>query len=285
MDSGADHHTLRAWLDWQVTLGADEAILDAPLNRYGLPDEPVRAMLNRAAPNRAAFALTPPAAPPESPPESPIEKGAALALALAAARVSAAAATDLPALAAAFAAYPHCDLRQGARTTVFADGQPTARVMIVGEAPGREEDQEGRPFVGKAGQLLDRMLAAIGLSRTAADPALAVYITNVSPWRPPANRAPEPDEIAMLLPFLERHITLANPDFIVLMGNTPCQALLGRNGITKLRGHWVTVLGKPALPMVHPAYLLRQPAAKREAWADLLALKARLTDRNQNVPD
>ena len=148
--------------------------------------------------------------------------------------------------------------------------------MIVGEAPGRDEDIEGRPFVGKAGQLLDKMLAAIGLSRTAMDPEQAVYITNVLPWRPPSNRTPEPDEIAMLLPFLERHIALADPAFVVLMGNTPCQALLGRSGITRLRGNWVEVLGRPALPMVHPAYLLRMPAAKREAWADLLALKGRL---------
>jgi uracil-DNA glycosylase len=270
MDSAADSSTVRALLEWQVALGADEAILDAPLNRYGLADEPLR-----TAPNRGALPATA-AAPP---PETPMAKGAALTLALAAARASAAAAADLAALHAAMAAYPHCDLRQGARTTVFADGQPTARVMIVGEAPGREEDVEGRPFVGKAGQLLDRMLAAIGLSRMAPDPADAVYITNVLPWRPPANRAPEPDEIAMLLPFLERHIRLVDPQFLLLMGNTPCQALLGRSGITKLRGQWVDVLGIPALPMVHPAYLLRQSAAKREAWADLLALKSRLIER------
>ena len=150
--------------------------------------------------------------------------------------------------------------------------------MIVGEAPGRQEDIAGKPFVGQAGQLLDRMLAAIDLARSADDPARAVYITNVLPWRPPSNRTPEPEEIAMMLPFVERHITLANPDFVVLMGNTPCQALLGRAGITRLRGKWVEVLGRPALPMFHPAYLLRNTAAKREAWADLLALQARLQE-------
>jgi uracil-DNA glycosylase len=268
MDSGADSSTVRALLDWQVALGADEAILDAPLNRYGLADEPVRNPPARLPAETGAVQ-----------PATRTDKNTALSLALAAARATAAAAADLAALHAAMAAYPHCDLRQGARTTVFADGLPAARVMIVGEAPGREEDVEGRPFLGKAGQLLDRMLAAIGLSRVAPDPAQAVYITNVLPWRPPANRAPEPDEIAMLLPFLERHILLVNPDLIVLMGNTPCQALLGRSGITKLRGQWVEALGIPALPMVHPAYLLRQPAAKREAWADLLALKSRLLER------
>jgi DNA polymerase len=149
-------------------------------------------------------------------------------------------------------------------------------VLILGEAPGSDEDREGRPFVGRAGQLLDRMFAAIGLSRDAADPALALYITNVMPWRPPANRDPEPAEIAMMRPFVERHIALANPEVIVVMGNTPLSALTGTKGILRARGNWTVALGKPVLPMTHPAYLLRNPAAKREAWADLLSLKARL---------
>ena len=143
--------------------------------------------------------------------------------------------------------------------------------MLVGEAPGRDEDREGRPFVGRAGQLLDRMLAAIGLSREDS-----VYITNVLPWRPPQNRDPKPEEIAMMKPFLAKHIALVDPEVLVIMGNISCQALLGKRGITRLRGNWEDALGKPALPMFHPAYLLRNPAAKREAWADLLALKARL---------
>lgn len=252
-----------ALLEWQVALGADEAIGDLPVDRYAVVAEPTRAAVAAAS---AQTFVAPDAVSP----------AAALTAAIAAARSLASGAADLPGLAAAMAAFPHCDLRQGARNLVFADGLPAARVMIVGEAPGREEDIEGRPFVGKAGQLLDRMFAAIGLSRTATDRAQAVYITNVLPWRPPSNRTPEPNEIAMLLPFLEQHIALANPDFIVLMGNTPCQALLGQTGITRMRGQWTEVLGKPALPMVHPAYLLRQPAAKREAWADLLALKVRL---------
>ncbi|MEL6682694.1 MAG: uracil-DNA glycosylase, partial [Pseudomonadota bacterium] len=170
----------------------------------------------------------------------------------------------------------HCDLKRGARNFVFCDGQPAARVMIVGEAPGREEDRAGKPFVGRAGQLLDRMLEAIDMGRAHPDVNNAVYITNVLPWRPPSNRTPDKAEIAMMLPFLERHVTLGDPDLVVLMGNTPCQALLGRTGITRMRGHWDEVLGKPCLPMFHPAYLLRNPMAKREAWADLLELKARL---------
>jgi DNA polymerase len=152
--------------------------------------------------------------------------------------------------------------------------------MVVGEAPGRDEDLEGRPFVGRAGQLLDRMFAAIGLSRSATDAALALYITNVMVWRPPQNRDPTPEEVAMLLPFLHRHIVLADPEVIVVMGNTPLSALLGVKGITRQRGQWAQALGKPVLPMVHPAYLLRNPAAKREAWADLLSLKAHLRTKS-----
>jgi DNA polymerase len=169
-------------------------------------------------------------------------------------------------------------LRQGARSLVFADGRPGARVMILGEAPGREEDIAGRPFVGRAGQLLDRMLAAIGLDRHAEDPARAVYITNVLPWRPPQNRDPQPEEIAMMRPFVARHVALIKPEIVILMGNISCEAGLGRRGITRLRGHWTEAYGAPALPMFHPAYLLRNPAAKREAWADLLSLRARLSE-------
>ena len=153
-----------------------------------------------------------------------------------------------------------------------------ARVMVVGEAPGRDEDLEGRPFVGQAGQLLDRMLAAIGLAREATDREAAVYITNVLPWRPPQNRDPDAGEIAMMRPFLERHIALARPDVLILMGNHACDALLQRKGILRLRGQWAEAVGMPAMPMTHPAYLLRNPAAKREAWADLLAVQARLRE-------
>jgi DNA polymerase len=193
-----------------------------------------------------------------------------------AARAAAAAAPDLEALRAAMAAYPHCELKRGARSTVFADGQAGARVMVIGEAPGRDEDLQGLPFVGRAGRLLDRMLGAIGLSRTAPDPDRAVYITNILPWRPPENRRPTAQECAMLLPFVERHVELAAPGILVLMGNTPVQALLGETGILRLRGQWREVLGLPTLLMTHPAYLLRTPAAKRAAWGDLLELSHRL---------
>ncbi len=261
MEPDLDPYTARATLEWLVEMGCDEAIAAAPLDRYALPDRmpgPPKAAKAPAAPSIAA-------ADPDAPSDPVAE-----------AERSAAAAATLPALQDALAAYPWCDLRMGAKNLVFADGRPEARVMIVGEAPGREEDRAGRPFVGQAGQLLDRMLAAIGLARDHADAERAIYIANVLPWRPPSNRDPQPDEVAMMLPFLRRHVDLAAPDLLVLMGNHACHALTGKRGITRLRGQWTEALGRPALPMLHPAYLLRQPAAKREAWADLLSLNARL---------
>ena len=261
MDSGDTFWRDVALLDWQIELGADEAISETPVNRYALDPAPPKPAVEQ--PGKAS-----PPVPPKAPEVDPVAE----------AQVAATAAGDLPALAAAMQAFEHCEIKKGARKFVFSDGTPGARVMIVGEAPGRDEDRIGRPFVGQAGQLLDKMLEAIGMDRGADDPDKAVYIANVLPWRPPANRTPEAEEIAMMLPFLARHIALAAPDVVILMGNTPCQALLGRAGITRLRGSWTEVLGRPALPMFHPAYLLRQPLAKRDAWADLLALKAKLKD-------
>jgi len=192
------------------------------------------------------------------------------------ARAAAGGAADLAALRAAMEGFAHCPLRDTAKQLVFSDGSPAARVMIVGEAPGRDEDIQGKPFVGRAGQLLDRMLAAIGLDRTAETPEQAVYITNMLPWRPPQNRDPSAEEMSMLGPFVRRHIELAEPEVLILMGNYACQGLIGRRGITRLRGQWQEVLGRPAMPMVHPAYLLRKPHEKAKAWADLLELQARL---------
>ena len=199
---------------------------------------------------------------------------AALGAGMAATGAAAGAAT-LDELRAAMAAFEHCELKRGARKMVFSDGTPGARVMIVGEAPGRDEDREGRPFVGRAGVLLDKMPAAIDMGRH--HQTSPVYITNVLPWRPPQNRDPKPDEIAMMKPFLARHIALAKPEVLVIVGNWSAQALLGKRGITRLRGQWTQAEGLPALPMFHPAYLLRSPEFKREAWADLLSLKAKLT--------
>lgn len=255
-----------AALVWQIELGADECIGEVPLNRLETAAPMQRAVT--AAPVPASVAVVPAAG------TDPV----------AAAVAAAAGAGSIEALRDALAAYPHCDLREGARNLVFSDGDPAARVMIVGEAPGRDEDIEGRPFVGRAGQLLDRMLAAVGLGRALPDPGRAVYITNVLPWRPPQNRDPAPAEVAMMLPFLRRHVDLVAPDLLVLMGNHACSALLGQKGITRLRGQWGEALGRPALPMLHPAYLLRNPGAKREAWADMLALAARLRETERMAP-
>lgn len=260
-DIADDWEASLAALAWSVEAGVDEVIGDAPVNRYELAMEAPKIAAARTAPQaaRAQVEVAGPAADP-----------------VAEARAAAAAAGTLEALHEALAAFDHCDLKRGARNLVFADGNPKARVLVLGEAPGAEEDREGRPFVGRAGQLLDRMFAAIGLSRGSPDPAAALYITNVLPWRPPGNRDPEPGEIAMLLPFVARHIALVDPEVVVVMGNTPLFALTGGKGILRARGTWAQALGKPLLPMTHPAYLLRNPAAKREAWADLLALQGRL---------
>jgi uracil-DNA glycosylase len=217
-----------------------------------------------------------PVAPAAQPAATSAAEKADIEAVLARARDLASGARSLPELEAALAAFDGCELRLGARNLVFSDGDPRARVMIVGEAPGKDEDEQGKPFVGRAGQLLDAMFAAIGLSRRSEDPASALYITNMLPWRPPQNREPTPEEISMLQPFVRRHVELAGPEILVLMGNSACQGLLGRKGITRLRGTWEDVLGRPALPMFHPAFLLRQPAEKARAWADLLSLKARL---------
>ncbi|MBC7739399.1 MAG: uracil-DNA glycosylase [Candidatus Saccharibacteria bacterium] len=249
-------HAASAALEWQMDLGVTEITCEDPVDRYALPDTVKPAATHAKVMPVAAPALG----------LHPVEM----------ARAAAGAAANLDELRAALAAFDGCELKRGAKNTVFADGNPAARVLILGEAPGREEDLEGRPFVGRAGRLLDQMFAAIGLSRTNPDPAQALYITNVIPWRPPQNRDPSTEEIAMMRPFIERHIALIDPDVIVSMGNTPCLALLGAKGILKLRGTWSQALGKPVMPMTHPAYLLRNPIAKREAWADLLALKARL---------
>jgi len=263
MDVTLTHEAALAQLAWQIELGATEAICDAPVDRYAL-----------AAKEAQAPAPADPAAPAAAAPAAPADGADPVAEA----RAAASAAPSLAALAEALARYPHCELRRGARNLVFADGRPGARVMIVGEAPGRDEDLQGKPFVGRAGQLLDRMFAAIGLARGDTDPATALYITNIIPWRPPRNRDPQAAEIAMMRPFMERHVALAAPDLVVLMGNISCEAGLGQRGVTRLRGRWTEAYGKPALPMFHPAYLLRNPAAKRAAWADLLSLNARLAE-------
>jgi uracil-DNA glycosylase family 4 len=265
-----------ALLQWQVEMGADEAIGPVALDRLSTP-APVAAAqaappAPRPAPPQAAFAPPAGIAPPRALSESAAEPAQS-------ARALAAQATSIEALAAIIAGFDACPLKRTATNTVFADGNPAAPVLIIGEAPGADEDRIGKPFVGRAGQLLDRMLTAIGLDRT------GVQITNVIYWRPPGNRKPTAAEIASCLPFVFRHIALSRPKLLVLAGGTAASSLLDMSeGITRLRGRWfdLAIPGLdatlPTLPMFHPAFLLRSPERKREAWRDLLALKAKLAE-------
>lgn len=251
-------------LAWQIELGADEAILDQPINRFDEPDKRPKLKFG-AGSNIAPVSIEVAAPPAQAAPDI--------------ARIMAQKCDDLEALRNAMGVFELCSLKQGARNLVFSDGKVGARVMIIGEAPGRDEDVEGKPFVGRAGQLLDKMFAAIDMGRE-RNGDHGLYITNVMPWRPPQNRDPEPEEIEMMLPFLQRHIALVQPSILVLMGNTACRAVLGKTGITKMRGNWAKAFDLPVMPMFHPAALLRDPLKKRDAWSDLLQIKARLTDEH-----
>lgn len=258
METQIDYWDAHALLEWQVELGVSEAIGETPVNRYEAP---------QTMPKPAAVrdAKTPPA-PVKAPEIDSVDV----------AQKAVAGVASIEDLKAALSAFDLCDLHRGARNLVFQDGLVGARVMIIGDTPTREDDIAGQPFTGPAGTLFDKMFAAIDLNRDAQSADQGIYMTMALPWRPPENRDPSAQEIAMLKPFLLKHIELANPDVIILMGNAACLMTLGRAGITRLRGSWQTVLGKPALPMMSPRDLLRTPIAKREAWADLLELRAKL---------
>lgn len=255
---------LRLQIDW----GAEEALEEAPLDRTvvraPLPQAPPPGQAPRPAPALILPARAGIAAPPAA------TRAAELA----------AKADSLAALRAAMAGFDGSPLRETATNLVFADGVPDSGLMLIGEAPGGDEDRLGRPFVGVSGQLLDRMLASIGLDRERN-----FYITNILPFRPPGNRTPTDAEIALFLPFVLRHIALARPRHLVLLGGVAAKALLrSKEGITRLRGRWhevTTDAGQslPALATLHPAYLLRNPAAKRDAWVDLLLLQRSLASQ------
>ena len=248
-------------LNWLVEAGADEAVAEEPVNRLTAKAavQPLQAPVPRAAPARA------PAIPA-------VIEGDTVGGAMAAA----AAATTLAELQAALEAFDGCPLKRTATNTVFADGVASGRVLLIGEAPGRDEDRVGKPFVGRAGQLLDKMLASIGLDRNTN-----AYITNVINWRPPDNRDPTPEEAAACLPFLRRHIELADPQVIILLGAVAARHVVGiSDGIMKLRGRWLDYrVGDrmvPLMPTLHPAYLLRQPSHKKLAWRDLQAVRDKM---------
>ena len=251
-------------LRWYVDAGVDECIGDDPIDRFAPPTPaaapaPVAAPVERMAPAVARAPLQP----------SPATGATAAHLA--------SAATTVEELRAAVEAYDGCSLKQFASRTVFSDGNPQSRLMVIGEAPGEDEDRQGKPFVGVSGKLLDRMLNSIGYTRD------NFYITNVMFWRPPGNRKPTAEEVALCLPFVERHIALVDPAVLLFVGGLAASTLLANpQGITKLRGRWyefnVPGLPRPvpAMPTFHPAYLLRTPQQKRLAWRDLLAVKQKL---------
>lgn len=277
-DGTAPSYDIRELLAFYASAGVDDALCDEPVDRFAESMKPPLAV-QPAGPAPAAPSERPHRAAPEAPPSPqrpqpqakvPDEGQAALA------RELAAKASSLEELRSILAAFDGCNLKTTAKSTVFADGNPEADLMLVGEAPGRDEDIEGLPFVGRSGQLLDRMLAAIGLDRT------KVYIANVIPWRPPGNRTPTPHETEICRPFIERQIALARPKVLVTLGGPSAKVLLNASeGVLRLRGNWrqhVTADGTviPAMPTLHPAYLLRNPAHKKLAWRDFLEIKDRL---------
>ena len=260
----------RDLLDFYAETGVDALLEESPVDRFAAIEQaaPIARAPRPAAPsaNLDSVVRAAPAAPP-APDEAVMQ-----------ARSAAKNAKTLDELRTILANFEGCALKRTASQLVFADGNPEARLMLVGEAPGRDEDIEGLPFVGRSGKLLDRMLTAIGLDRS------SVYIANIVPWRPPGNRTPTPQESQICLPFILRQIELADPDILVCLGGPSAQTLLGiKEGITKTRGRWFSFeTGKReirAMPTFHPAFLLRSPLQKRFAWRDFLAIKKALDHR------
>jgi DNA polymerase len=262
---------LAVLLRWYIDQGLDEAIGEEAVDRFAAPQPAPAAAA--APPMRAPTPMRAPPPAPRAPVplESPqlVEDARALAERC----------TSLAELEAAVRAFEGCALKRTAKNTVFADGTPGAPVMIVGEAPGADEDRLGKPFVGVSGQLMDRMMEAIGLTRSGG-----FYITNILFWRPPGNRTPTLAEQAMCLAFTRRHVELAKPKLLVLAGGVAAKAVLDTtDGIMRLRGKWASYrlsdgVELPTMPTFHPAYLLRTPASKRQTWQDLLAIDKKLKE-------
>jgi uracil-DNA glycosylase family 4 len=278
MEAALSPQDAAALLRWYVDHGLDETIGEEAIDRFALPP-PAAVVATPAPPTASPSAAPTPIRPPVAAPavRAPVPlESPQLALD---AREVARQATTIAELEEAVRAFEGCALKRTAKNTVFADGVAGAPVMIVGEAPGADEDRLGKPFVGVSGQLMDRMFSAIGMSRERD-----LYITNILFWRPPGNRTPTLSEQAICLAFTRRHIELAKPKIVVLAGGTAVKAVLNTTeGITRLRGKWTTLTlddgsEVPALPTFHPAYLLRTPASKRQSWQDLLSLDKRLKD-------
>jgi uracil-DNA glycosylase family 4 len=270
--TSAEAKPVRDLLTFYVESGVDVALDEVPANRFADPAMPAAAEPAPVAAPRPRLDLKPaaPVAAPTAPPPLPEE-------AIMAARAAARSAASLEELRAIMQGFEGCALRTTAKQLVFGDGSPTARLMFVGEAPGSEEDQRGIPFVGRSGQLLDRMLGAIGIAR--AD----VYIANIVPWRPPGNRDPSIHETQICLPFIQRQIELVDPQVLVCLGKPSTATLLGvTDGIRRTRGRWFSYKTETreirAMPTYHPAYLLRTPIEKRLAWRDFLAIRKALAN-------
>lgn len=265
-----------ALLQWYVDAGVEDALLDEPRNYFISSTPPP---VETPARHSDTYADSPPVVAPPSPAASPVQILHHIpSAAIAEARKLADAAETLEALEQAVRNFDGCSLKRTATKTVFSDGNPAAKLMLIGEAPGAQEDMQGIPFCGPSGLLLDKMLAGISHDRT------NTYITNTLFWRPPGNRPPSPEELAICKPFVERHIALIDPALIVLVGGTALKGVLGQDaGITRLRGkHYAlrTPYGDKEYPVAviyHPSYLLRSPVHKRVTWQDLLAIKATLS--------
>jgi uracil-DNA glycosylase len=256
-----------ALLRWYEDAGVDEAIGDEPLNRFKVSTAKTstESSIRPAAPVRAPHTVSSGALPGG---DGSTQSATHLAQS----------AQTVVELKAAVEAFEGCGLKKFASSTVFADGNPNARIMFIGEAPGADEDRQGRPFVGVSGKLLDKMLKSVGLDR-----ATNAYITNIVFWRPPGNRSPTDQEISSCLPFVQRHVELIDPAVLVFVGGMAAKTMLAKPvGITKLRGRWYEyetpgmVRPVPCMALFHPAYLLRSPQQKRLAWRDLLAIKQKL---------
>lgn len=278
-----------AALSWHLDHGADEALADAPIDRKAPQTLSLqgKSLTNEKEPgeggaNSKALNFPSSSSFPSGEKTYPIGTIEAKAEAV---RLAAAAGT-LEELRDAIAAFDGLSIKKTATNLVFSDGNPQAPVMLIGEAPGGDEDRLGKPFVGVSGQLLDRILKWIDLDRTQADPKRAIYISNILNWRPPGNRTPSPAEVELSLPFIERHILLVQPKILVLCGGVSAKALLASGeGISRLRKSWKTYktltpglgpeISIPALATYHPAYLLRTPSQKRAVWADMLAVDAK----------
>ncbi len=272
-------------LQWHIDLGCDDIFDETPLNRF---QEVIREASTEASPSAETILPSPTRATdtPKNERRDQVDAPRApLVFAQSAQKITLpnlAEVHTLEALKQILTEFEGSSLKKMAKNTVFSDGVAHSRVMVIGEAPGREEDRQGLPFIGPSGQLLDKMLASIGLNRQ------SVYIANLIPWRPPGDRTPTQEEIDLFLPILKRHIELASPEILLAVGGTAAKALLNTTtGITKLRGNWQTFATEkgeiPVLPLFHPAFLLRTPSRKAEAWADLCALRARL-DRQAEKP-